>query len=149
MNSYFALGYGTYYLTGVTGNTAANYAEATLAGLSFVTSTGTLSATTFSGALTGHASLDLPLTGGTMTGFLELSNQAIGRSSFGYLYWDTKGYAYLNSVNQYPDIKYLFNGTLQGMVYSDSSGFGLLDSDGNWAVQINPGINRGFAYRIM
>jgi len=67
VNSYFTLGSGTYYLTGVTGNTAGNYAEATLSGLSFVTSTGTLSASVFSGAgtsLTGTAS---SLTAGHVT----------------------------------------------------------------------------------
>lgn len=45
-------------------NVALGATATTLAGLTSVTSTG------FTGALTGHASLDLPLTGGTLTGGL-------------------------------------------------------------------------------
>jgi hypothetical protein len=41
-----------------------------------VTQGGTVSATTFAGALTGHASLDLPLTGGTLTGNLVIAPAA-------------------------------------------------------------------------
>lgn len=49
-------------------------APATDAGITYDASTNALTTTTFVGALTGHASLDLALTGGTLTGTVHHTN---------------------------------------------------------------------------
>ncbi len=46
-------------------------------GITFNPSTNALTTTTFAGALTGHASLDLPLTGGTLSGALDLGSHKV------------------------------------------------------------------------
>ena len=43
-----------------------------------LTVSGNVTAPTFIGALTGHASLDLPLTGGILTGGLEIKGHIAG-----------------------------------------------------------------------
>ncbi len=52
----------------VASSSSSNQGVDTATGLTFNPSTNTLATTTFSGALTGHASLDLALTGGAITG---------------------------------------------------------------------------------
>ncbi len=60
----------TMYPVWVTANTGNLPAKVASTKLSFNPSTAALTATTFIGAVTGHASLDLALTGGTVTGAL-------------------------------------------------------------------------------
>ena len=92
---------GTYYPTFVNATTG-NLAEDVGTGLTFNPSTNTLTTTTFAGALTGHASLDLPLTGGTMSGIINMGGSTIQGNSTasGNLTLDstsngTKGYVVL------------------------------------------------------
>ncbi len=59
--------------TGVAFYDLASYSFLTDSGLTYNSSTSALTTTTFIGALTGHASSDLALTGGTLTGDLFIS----------------------------------------------------------------------------
>ena len=62
---------------------------------------GTVTAPTFIGAVTGHASLDLPLTGGILTGGLEIKGHIAGDAgSSGHGLWGGGGYhnAYNNII---------------------------------------------------
>lgn len=62
----------SFFPTFVASSSSGNQGVDTATGLTFNPSTNTLVTTTFSGAVTGHASLDLPLTGGTMTGPINM-----------------------------------------------------------------------------
>jgi len=63
----------SYYPLFVSSSDNGNQAPYLGTGLTFNPNTNTLTTTTFSGALTGHASSDLPLAGGTLTGNLLFS----------------------------------------------------------------------------
>jgi hypothetical protein len=84
---------------------------------------GTVTAPTFSGSLSGSASNNLLLSGGTMTGTItnSASSLVIGTSG----------------------------GVQRGYLYNDSSGFGLLTNVGSWAARVDFGTaNVSFAGAI-
>lgn len=89
---------------------------------------GNFSAGTITASLTGHASLDLALTGGTLTGALTINGAALSLSgSISEAAWTTSGVRYANPAVSYTDTS--SSGTV-GLAYSDLFGATTINASG-------------------